>query len=238
MAWAITLLAFFVLVLVHVYAFSRVHSKSARFGARRCLHNDDQALNRLSKKDEVHEATPLSSQVVNSRTALFGAEFDTETVSRRDLIVQAEAFLLSSLLLGSTSALPASAQDKAKTIVVTGSNSGVGFEGCKRLAAQGHTLVLACRTEDKARDAADRIQATTTAGKLIPAECDLADLASVKSFADKLPGLIGNTDAKIDTLCLNAGLARNTAATDCARTKDGFELTGETIEKHLVSFTL
>jgi NAD(P)-dependent dehydrogenase (short-subunit alcohol dehydrogenase family) len=62
-------------------------------------------------------------------------------------------------------------------------------------------------------------------GNLVAAECNLASLASIQKFAKELPSLIA--DKKIDVLCLNAGLSRNTAATDCARTEDGFELTGK-----------
>jgi short chain dehydrogenase len=127
-----------------------------------------------------------------------------------------------------------------KTIVVTGANSGIGFEACKKLATQGggHTIVLACRNMEKARGAVDRIMGASTSstsddststvsGKLIPAACDLCDLASVQRFAKQLPSLLGgSSNAKIDALCLNAGLARNAAAEEIVRTKDGFELTG------------
>lgn len=144
------------------------------------------------------------------------------STTRRDILIQTQALVLSSLVLG-TDSIPTFAQDVPKqVIVVTGSNSGIGFEACKRLAAQGHTLVLACRTIEKAQRAAERIQETTAVtGTLIPAECDLADMKSIRSFADTLK------ISKINTLCLNAGLSRNTAATDCARTIDGFELTGK-----------
>jgi hypothetical protein len=150
---------------------------------------------------------------------------------RRDLLLQTQGIILASLLVG-TDSIPSHAQDLAPpskmTIVVTGSNSGLGFEACKRLATQGHNLVLACRTANKARLTAERIQETTNvSGNLIPMACDLADMSSIKSFTENLPGLIGN--ARIDTLCLNAGLSRNIDARDCARTKDGFELTGSFI---------
>lgn len=141
--------------------------------------------------------------------------------SRRDLFVEAGGLALSSVLLGLP--LPAIADNGvAQTIVVTGANSGIGFEACKRLAEQGHTIVLACRTLEKSLGAAERLK--SVGGSLIPAECDLTSLESIKAFADKLPSLVGN--AKLDSLCLNAGIARNTGATDVARTKEGFELTG------------
>lgn len=125
----------------------------------------------------------------------------------------------------------------------------MGFEASKRLAAEGHTLVLACRTLDKAEMTVARIReqlsgsfhsglagSTWAPAKLVPAECNLASLASIKNFAsDFLPSRIGgrgdgregieDSSPLIDALCLNAGLSRNTAATDCLRTDDGFEVT-------------
>jgi short chain dehydrogenase len=157
---------------------------------------------------------------------------------RRELLLRQtpqkiSSLILASLILGESS-MNAQQQVtelepviKAKTIVITGANSGIGFEACKRLMTKGHTIILACRSMEKAQEAIHRIQQqdTTTIssyhGTLIPAECDLADMSSIQTFVTRLP-----TRTKIDTLCLNAGVARNTAATDCARTKDGLELTG------------
>lgn len=168
-------------------------------------------------------------------------------LTRRDAWIQSQqnigSVTLAALLAGETTvpssalALPISNNNNnnKKTIVITGSNSGIGFEACRRLALQGHTLVMACRTQDKAQRAVERLQEATTTtlttARLIPAECDLASMQSIRSFADHLPILLetglSRSSSSIDTLCLNAGLARNTAATDCARTLDGFELTGK-----------
>lgn len=145
--------------------------------------------------------------------------------TRRDALVQSASFALSSLLIGSsgTTSPAFAATTNPQTIVMTGANSGLGFEACKQLAAQGHNVVLACRSLAKATDAIQRIrQAGTesTNSNLMPAACDLASLESVKAFAQGLEGF------KIDALCLNAGIARNAGATDIIRTVDGFELTG------------
>lgn len=138
------------------------------------------------------------------------------TTTRRDVLVQSASLALSGLLVGQ----PATAAGAPLNIVMTGANSGIGFESCKQLAAQGHSIVLACRTLAKAQDAVQRIRdAGVTTGNLSPAECDLASLESIQKFASTL------SVSSIDALALNAGLSRNTAATDCARTADGFELT-------------
>jgi FlaA1/EpsC-like NDP-sugar epimerase len=157
---------------------------------------------------------------------------------RRDLLVQLQqqfsTLMLTTLLLGEypahaelNTALLDETSDtgKRKTILITGANSGIGFESCRRLNRQGHTIILACRSLSKAQDAIDRIQRDESAanvGRLIPAECDLADMSSIQNFVQGL-----STNIKIDTLCLNAGVARNTGATTCTRTANGFELTGK-----------
>jgi protochlorophyllide reductase len=147
--------------------------------------------------------------------------FATVATSRRDWIrdsiQQASSLVLASLITGQP--LIARAEETLN-IVITGANSGIGFEACKRLAALGHTIVLACRTKEKAQEAIRRLPPGSSS---IAAECDLANSKSIEQFVKQLPTLLGN--GKIDRLCLNAGLCRNTAATDCARTVDGFELT-------------
>ncbi|CAB9524931.1 Protochlorophyllide reductase A, chloroplastic [Seminavis robusta] len=151
---------------------------------------------------------------------------DPSVVSRREAIQNAGLALSSMLLIPASattlSPLAAHAEGEPKTIILTGSNSGIGFEAVKRLSADGHTVVMPCRTMEKSLGAIQRIG--STAGNLVPAECDLASLASIQAFAKELPSLLGS-NKKIDILGLNAGLARDTSAVDVARTKDGFELT-------------
>ncbi|KAL3897770.1 MAG: hypothetical protein SGPRY_012977 [Prymnesium sp.] len=112
-----------------------------------------------------------------------------------------------------------------RQIVITGSNSGVGLAGAKLLTAAGHQVVCACRTLAKAEAAAGECEAYAQAhaqrsgGVARGAECDLASLASVRSFASSLK------QAQVDTLVLNAGLARGTSETEPVRTADGFEQT-------------
>jgi protochlorophyllide reductase len=168
---------------------------------------------------------PTSSRIEAHRSV---GDVDVPTVQpiitdRRRLLIEASGIALSGWILGQP--LPVRAVEplaSPRTIVVTGANSGIGLEACKRLADQGHRIVLACRTLQKARDTAELLR--DKPGQLIPAECDLADTRSMQAFATDLPKLIGS-QSKLDTVCLNAGLARNTAAKDVARTADGFELT-------------
>jgi NAD(P)-dependent dehydrogenase (short-subunit alcohol dehydrogenase family) len=108
-----------------------------------------------------------------------------------------------------------------RTVVVTGANSGIGREATRVLAARGATVVMACRSVDRGETAAEDIAAeigrdgTSTPGKLDVRECDLADLESVRSFAD---GVREEYDA-LDCLANNAGVM----AVPYGETAQGFE---------------
>jgi NAD(P)-dependent dehydrogenase (short-subunit alcohol dehydrogenase family) len=176
-------------------------------------------------KNEGCEAKNLGSQSRQLPAGCNDADSELMSRRRRKLLFESSAATLSALILGDSVWAREETESMIQprqTIVITGANSGVGFEACKRLARRGHRLVLACRTISKAQLAAERL--SDFGGAMIPAECDLASLSSIQSFVSQLPKLIGNS--KIDCLCLNAGLCRNTASsTEIVRTVDGFELT-------------
>ncbi|RZS40727.1 NAD(P)-dependent dehydrogenase (short-subunit alcohol dehydrogenase family) [Herbihabitans rhizosphaerae] len=90
---------------------------------------------------------------------------------------------------------------RGRTVVVTGANSGLGAQASRMLAAAGATVIMACRDPEKARDVAD--------GEV--RRLDLADLSSVRAFADGLD--------EVDVLINNAGVM----AVPKATTADGFE---------------
>ncbi|MET7767086.1 oxidoreductase [Nocardia sp. NPDC005366] len=93
-----------------------------------------------------------------------------------------------------------------RTFVITGANGGLGAETTKVLAAKGATVIMACRNAAKAQQVADAIP-----GDVRTAALDLADLSSVREFAE-------NT-GEFDVLINNAGLMN----VPFSRTKDGFE---------------
>jgi protochlorophyllide reductase len=138
---------------------------------------------------------------------------------------------MAGLLLSQPVGPALAADNKPRSILLTGGNSGIGFEAATKLARAGHKIILPCRTLDKAVAAAS----TIGGDNVIPAECDLSDLTSIDNFIKDLPSLLGNGNS-LDISCLNAGLSRNAAATDILRTKDGFELTVGT--NHLGHFYL
>ncbi|CAN5292192.1 MAG: oxidoreductase [Nocardioides sp.] len=93
------------------------------------------------------------------------------------------------------------------TYVITGANSGLGFETAVKLAGAGGHVVLAVRDTARGEEAARRIPGSTEVREL-----DLADLASVRSFA-------AGFDAEITTLINNAGIMMVAQGL----TADGFE---------------
>lgn len=88
-----------------------------------------------------------------------------------------------------------------RRFVVTGSNTGLGFEAARILAARGGQVTLACRDRAKAEAAMMRIKAETPAADLAFVALDLADLDAVKASAATI--LAG---PKIDVLINNAGV--------------------------------
>jgi len=130
-------------------------------------------------------------------------------------------------LLSATTLLPMShwtAQDipdqTGTTFVVTGANSGIGLAAARELARTGGRVILAVRNTAKGEEAAREIGGDTEVRAL-----DLADLASVRAFADGL-------DEAVDILINNAGVMN----VPHARTKDGFEMQFGT--NHLGHFAL
>ncbi len=103
-----------------------------------------------------------------------------------------------------------------RTAVVTGSNTGLGFETAAALAAKGAHVVLAVRNVDKGNEAAARIGDQTPGASVAVTELDLTSLDSVRAAADQLRD---NHDT-IDLLINNAGVMMTPQST----TKDGFEL--------------
>ncbi len=105
---------------------------------------------------------------------------------------------------------PADLPDLSGTrAVVTGANSGIGFHTALALAEHGAHVVLACRNTESAREAAQRLPASTSVEAL-----DLASLRSVRSFVERV-------DGPLDLLVNNAGVMTPPKHRE---TEDGLEL--------------
>src|SRR5882757_1865178 len=104
-----------------------------------------------------------------------------------------------------------------RKFVVTGANSGTGKEAAKRLAAAGAHVVMAVRTPEKGEAARAEILRDVPGAKLEVRRIDLADLSSVRAFAQDLL----DEGAPLDVLINNAGVMAPPKRTTTA---DGFEL--------------
>jgi NAD(P)-dependent dehydrogenase (short-subunit alcohol dehydrogenase family) len=116
-----------------------------------------------------------------------------------------------------TAALP---KMDGRTVVVTGANSGIGQAAARELGRAGAHVVLAVRDLEKGERAAAEVPGDREVRRL-----DLADLASVRAFAEAWSG-------DLDVLVNNAGVM----AVPEGRTADGFELQFGT--NHLAHFAL
>jgi NAD(P)-dependent dehydrogenase (short-subunit alcohol dehydrogenase family) len=117
---------------------------------------------------------------------------------------------------------------RGRVAIVTGANSGLGWETAVVLARRGATVVLAGRDPDKTARAADQIRAGQPSAAVQTADLDLASLESVRKAAAELTARL----PRIDLLINNAGVM----TPPYGLTKDGYELQFGT--NHLGHFAL
>ena len=115
-----------------------------------------------------------------------------------------------------------------KTIIVTGANSGIGYEAALTFARKGADLILACRDIGKARTAAAQMSSSVSGANVQVMELDLANLASVRRFS----AAFREQHQVLHVLCNNAGVM----AIPYRQTADGFEMQFGT--NHLGHFAL
>jgi NAD(P)-dependent dehydrogenase (short-subunit alcohol dehydrogenase family) len=115
-----------------------------------------------------------------------------------------------------------------KVALVTGANSGIGYETARELAIHGAHVILGCRDADKARKAVDALEKELDRSSIEILPLDLSDLYSVRNAAASLL----STHAHLDLLVNNAGVM----GTPYRQTADGFELQMAT--NHLGHFAL
>ncbi|MEF8839760.1 MAG: oxidoreductase [Haloarculaceae archaeon] len=103
-----------------------------------------------------------------------------------------------------------------RTVVITGANSGLGFEAAKAFARKGAQVAMACRDLNRGGAARDEIRASVSDPSLSVLEVDLASLASIRSFGE----VVEDEYDELHALCNNAGLM----AIPRRETDDGFEM--------------
>ncbi|MEM1381528.1 MAG: SDR family NAD(P)-dependent oxidoreductase [Pseudomonadota bacterium] len=107
-------------------------------------------------------------------------------------------------------------EHRRKTFVVTGGNTGIGFETAKALAAIGARVIITARDRQRGEGALQAIQDAVEEPNVALQMLDLADLVSIRTAADEL----ATNEERIDCLINNAGLGN----TKGGETKDGFPL--------------
>ncbi len=117
-----------------------------------------------------------------------------------------------------------------RTVIITGGNSGLGFETAKKIAKnKDYQVVLACRNLEKAKEAVNKIKDETGNNNISSLYLDTASLTSVREFVDEYKNQnLGNVYA----LLLNAGIS----GMHTGMTEDGMELVFQT--NHLGHFLL
>src|SRR6201981_2489119 len=107
-------------------------------------------------------------------------------------------------------------EQTGRVAVITGANTGLGYETALALAEHGAQVVLAVRNVDKGKEAAARLTAASPGADVELQELDLTSLDSIRAAARQLR----SDHDRIDLLINNAGVMYPPKA----NTKDGFEL--------------
>lgn len=103
-----------------------------------------------------------------------------------------------------------------KTAIVTGANTGIGYETALALYKAGANVIIACRDQSKAEEALGRIAVSSGKGSLEIGLLDLASLQSIHSFTKNF----AEKHDKLDLLINNAAVMMPPSA----KTEEGFEL--------------
>jgi NAD(P)-dependent dehydrogenase (short-subunit alcohol dehydrogenase family) len=117
---------------------------------------------------------------------------------------------------------------KGKVAIVTGANSGIGYEAARELAKKDAKVIMACRDVQKGRTAAEQIREEYPAADVPVMQLDLANLSSINRFAQDFCAAY----QRLDILINNAGVM----ALPYQKTIDGFEFQFGT--NHLGHFAL
>ena len=109
-----------------------------------------------------------------------------------------------------------------KNVIITGANSGLGFETAKKIAKDhDYKIILACRNEAKANDAKEKIILESGNTNIETQLLDTSSLASVRDFVKRFE----SRGEKVDVLLNNAGISNMAAS---GKTADGFDVVFET----------
>ena len=103
-----------------------------------------------------------------------------------------------------------------KTVVITGANTGIGKETAVDMARRGARVIACSRSKERGEAAVREIKERTGSDVVVLQQLDLADLASIRDFAER----VLKEESRIDVLINNAGVMM----CPYEKTKDGFEM--------------
>lgn len=103
-----------------------------------------------------------------------------------------------------------------KTVIITGCNTGIGYETVLDLSGRGANVIMACRDMSRAEAAKTKVLQQVKDAQLTVKKLDLASLESIREFAKD----INETEPRLDILINNAGVMMCPAW----KTKEGFEM--------------
>lgn len=102
-----------------------------------------------------------------------------------------------------------------KVVLITGANAGIGLATAHELAKRKGKVYMACRNEEKGKEAVEAVKLASASKNVFFIQLDLASLESIREFSKKFHSL----ESRLDILINNAGLL-----SPYEKTKDGFEL--------------
>ncbi|MCH7799993.1 MAG: SDR family NAD(P)-dependent oxidoreductase, partial [Chloroflexi bacterium] len=109
--------------------------------------------------------------------------------------------------------------NSAKTVLITGANSGIGFEAAAQFCQEGFgKVILACRSIEKSEAAKASLIERTGTDVFEGMTVDVAELASVSSAVEELAA----RQSSVDVLLLNAAAA---GSSKVVRNSDGIDIT-------------
>lgn len=117
---------------------------------------------------------------------------------------------------------------KGKTLIVTGGNSGLGYQAVRAFASKGGQVIMACRSISKGEEAKKQIIAELKTADITVMNLDLNDLSSVKSFVEEFR----KTHEQLHVLLNNAGIMM----TPYSKSVDGIE--SQQATNHFAHFAL
>ena len=108
--------------------------------------------------------------------------------------------------------------ENGRVALVSGGNRGIGLEVCRRLAAEGLTVILGSRDEERGREAAEGL-----AGEVAVRQLDVADAGSVERLAASIENDFGRLDVLVNNAAISNDDGQSGAEADLDRVKEALE---------------